>query len=106
MWSMVRKSLPVIGCSIEHQDDNYHLRTDAHSAKAGKWKAVGSVLKRARDDHRKRLLLECQDQGRSFHLLTKDESSNHWLPSGRYTSFAAYRFAVKARLNLLPVMTV
>ena len=28
-----------------HQDDNYHMWMDAHSAKAGKWKAVGSVLK-------------------------------------------------------------
>ena len=56
---MVRKSLSVLGCSIEHQDGQYHLRTDAHSAKAGKWKAVGFVLKRAREECRKRLLLEC-----------------------------------------------
>ena len=34
------------------------------------------------------------------------ESSNYWIRGGKYTSFAEYRFAIKARLNLLPTRTV
>ena len=51
-------------------------------------------------------LLECTDQGRSFHLLAQSDTSNHWITTGKCTSFAAYRFATKARLNLFPVKTV
>jgi hypothetical protein len=50
--------------------------------------------------------LEAKDQGRSFHLVHKHWSSNHWIHSGAYTTFADYRFAIRARLNLLPTKTV
>jgi hypothetical protein len=76
------------------------------STQAGKWKAVAAILKTAKEQRRLKLVLECKDQGRSFHLLHQDQSSNHWISNGRYTSFAAYRFAIKGRLNLLPVKTV
>ena len=33
-------------------------------------------------------------------------ASSHWIKYGRYTSFQEYRFAHKARLNLLPTRTV
>lgn len=33
-------------------------------------------------------------------------SSNHRITTGNYTSFGEYRFALKARLNLLPTRTV
>ena len=51
------------------------------------------------------LLLAAPNQA-SFHLLSKSPCSNNWLCSGAYISFAEYRFAVKARCNLLPVHAV
>ena len=45
------------------------------------------------------------DQGRTFAACSKDPASNHWIKSGHFISFAAYRFAIKGRLNLLPVKT-
>ena len=51
-------------------------------------------------------LLEAQDQGRTFHLVSKTPSSNHWIHAGAYTTFSDYRFAIRARLNLLPTRTV
>ena len=51
-------------------------------------------------------LLACPDQGRSFSLTSKSPASNHWVGTGHHTYFAAYRFATKARSNLLPVRTV
>ncbi len=106
MWSMVRKSLKHLSCTISHIEGEYWISFADHTAKAGKWKEVGAVLKTARDDRRLKMLLECTDQGRSFHLLAKSDASNHWITTGKYTSFAAYRFATKARLNLFPVKTV
>ena len=107
MWSMVRKSLKFFCVTIDHGDsDTYHLTSESWSAQAGKWKAVAAMLKGAKEQRHLKFLLECTDQGRSFHLIHQDQYSNHWIPGGRYTSFAAYRFAIKARLNLLPVKTV
>ena len=45
------------------------------------------------------------DQGRTFAACSKNPASNHWIKSGHFISFAAYRFAIKGRLNLLPVKT-
>ena len=45
---------------------------------------------------------ETADQGRTFHLTSLDPSSKHRTPSGVFTSLPDYRFAVRARLNLLP----
>ena len=50
--------------------------------------------------------MEASDQGRAFSLVSKDPVSSHWVVNGRYMSFSDYRFALKARLNLLPTKTV
>ncbi len=63
-------------------------------------------MMKVREQHCLKLDLQCADKGRSFHLIHQDQSSNHWIPEGKYTSFSAYRFAIKARLNFLPVKTV
>ncbi|KAL5510035.1 hypothetical protein EMCRGX_G005503 [Ephydatia muelleri] len=47
-----------------------------------------------------------KDQGRAAACVSAHEASNHWVRGGRYTSFSEYRFALKARLNLLPTRTV
>ncbi|KAL5509851.1 hypothetical protein EMCRGX_G005290 [Ephydatia muelleri] len=49
---------------------------------------------------------EAKDQGRAVTCISAHESSNHWIRGGMYTSFSEYRFALKARLNLLPTRTV
>lgn len=51
-------------------------------------------------------LLEAPDQGRAFHLAHLHQASNYWLKTGHYMSFAEYRFALKARCNLLPTKSV
>ena len=52
------------------------------------------------------LVKEATDQGRSLHLKSQDPSSNHWIPSGAFTSLADHRFAIRARLHLLPTKSV
>jgi hypothetical protein len=51
-------------------------------------------------------LVRAQDQGRVFPLVSLSPASNSWIGSGKYMSFAQYRFGIKARCNLLPVRTV
>ena len=47
-----------------------------------------------------------RDQGRAAECVAAHPASNHWIRGGKYTSFSEYRFAHKARLNLLPTRTV
>ncbi|KAL5509896.1 hypothetical protein EMCRGX_G005336 [Ephydatia muelleri] len=49
---------------------------------------------------------QANDQGRTSHCVSLHPSSNYWIHSGKYISFGEYRFAMKARLNLLPTKTV
>ena len=49
--------------------------------------------------------MAAKDQGRAFELVSLSPASNFWIGSGQYLSFAEYRFALKARCNLLPVKT-
>ena len=69
-------------------------------------KLARKLLKEARGMRHLASLLEAQDQGRTFHLVSKTPSSNHWIHAGAYTTFSDYRFAIRARLNLLPTRTV
>ena len=41
-----------------------------------------------------------------FPLISQHHSSNNWIFSGKYVSFADYRFAIRERPNLLPVAVV
>lgn len=58
--------------------------------------------------HQKQLdsLRAAVDQGKSFHSVARHQSSSAWIGNGKYMSFADYRFAIKGRLNQLPVKTV
>lgn len=51
-------------------------------------------------------LLANSDQGRTFHLVSKDHNSNMFIKNGGGMSFSCYRFAIKGRLNLLPTKVV
>eukprot|EP00731_Ephydatia_muelleri_P013824 Em0007g1134a len=50
--------------------------------------------------------IRAKDQGRAAECLAAHPSGNHWIRGGKYTSFSEYRFAHKARVNLLPTRTV
>ena len=71
-----------------------------------KRKVVSKVIRMEAQIHQLKKLIEAPDQGRAFPLISKSPASNHWIGTGHYTSFSAYRFAMKARCNLLPVRTV
>ena len=83
VWSMVRKALTFLDVTIDHDNNTYHLVFDSFSAQAGRWKAVTAVLKRAREQCRLKLVLQCQDQGRSFDLISRNQSSNNWIAGGK-----------------------
>ncbi|KRZ02712.1 hypothetical protein T4C_6134 [Trichinella pseudospiralis] len=46
--------------------------------------------------------LQCKRQGKTASCVVLDRSSSRFITTGRYTSFAALRFALPARLDLLP----
>ena len=107
LWSMVRKSLVYLNVELEHTtEDGFLLTFKESTAKTYRWPPVINLLKRAREDRRLQQVLSSSDQGRSFHAISLHPASNHWIPTGSYISFAEYKFALKARLNLLPVGTV
>ncbi len=106
LWSMVRRSLIYLNCSVLWEDDRLILRWEDFQVQAGRWKALANLLSDARASRRLRLVKSASDQGRSFHLISLDPSSNHWIPSGAFLSIADHRFATRARLNLLPTKTV
>jgi hypothetical protein len=70
------------------------------------WRPMADMLKKAKEARRLHQVLGSSDQGRSFHCISLHPSSSHWIPTGSYVSFAEYKFALRARLNLLPVGTV
>ncbi len=65
-----------------------------------------TILRRQANERQLSLLKEAKDQGRFFHLISDSPEGNSWLSNGSFISFAAYRFANKARCNLLPVRAV
>ena len=96
LWTTVRKSLKRLSCSIHFQGSDVHLEHQGDSAKADQRKAVTNLLKKARNQLWLGQLLKSKDQGRAFHQVHMSPASNHWIQSGAFTSFAEYRFAVKA----------
>ena len=106
IWSTVRKSLIYLDCSIDFIDTTVHLAFNDKTTIATNRFATRKLLKEATASKHLNNLLEAPDQGRSFHLISKDPNSNHWLADAKYLSFSDYRFALKARLNLLPTKMV
>jgi len=102
----VRKSLKRLSCTIKLQGSNVQLAREETVYDAYQRKPIASMLREAKDEVRLNQLLEAKDQGRVFNLVSKSADSNHWIARGSFISFAEYRFAVRARLNLLPTKTV
>ena len=51
-------------------------------------------------------MLQAKDHCRAFHHISKSPVSSDWIQDGKYLTFAEYRFAIRARLNILPTKTV
>ena len=106
MWSGVRKALKHLKCTVKVSGLCTHLNYEDVTVEGRHQPAVQKLLARAKSERRLHQLQSAPDQGRAFHLLANHPSSNHWIHSGAYTSFAKYRFAMRGRLNLLPTRVV
>ena len=109
LFSLVRGSFHRLGallCFLEGDEGNLRLKMGGKLIQ-GTESRQSSQLLRGRY-HQKQLdsLRAAVDQGKSFHSVAKHPSSSEWIGNGKYMSFADYRFAVKGRLNQLPVRTV
>ena len=106
LWSSARASLTYLSTSVELSGTTVSLVYDDMTIDGRSRKSLKNILREARDTKRLSALLNATDQGRSFHLISKSWYSNHWIASGAFTSFNDYRFALRARLNLLPTKVV
>lgn len=104
LWSIVRSSLVRCGAVINLATGKISCNGKSISW-AGK-KNAGRALRANLLKKHTSNLHQANDQGRSSHCVALHPSSNHWIRSGKYISFGEYRFAIKARLNLLPTKTV
>ena len=109
LFSLVRGSFYHLGaklCYVEGDETNFRLMIGDKLIQ-GTESRQSSPLLRERF-HQKQLdsLQAAVDQGKSFHSVAKHPSSSEWIGDGKYMSFADYRFAIKGRLNQLPVRTV
>ena len=109
LFSLVRGSFYRLGaklCYVEGDETNLRMMIGDKLIQ-GTESRQSSPLLRGRF-HQKQLdsLQAAVDQGKSFHSVAKHPSSSEWIGNGKYMSFADYRFAIKGRLNQLPVRTV
>ncbi|KAL5509841.1 hypothetical protein EMCRGX_G005278 [Ephydatia muelleri] len=105
LWSGVRVSLQRCQSTIDlaKKEITIEGRSYGPSKRHLNCGAMRSVLQRKHLTSWAR----AKDQGRAVQCVSAHESSNHWIRGGKYTSFAEYRFALKACLNLLlPTRTV
>ena len=65
---------------------------------------IARLLCSTRHSHYVDLWKLARDQGRTAACTTAHPASNHWVNTGKYTSFGEYRFTLKARLNVCIAM--
>lgn len=106
LWSAVRKSLAYLTCSIEMEGTNIFVVYDDRRIGVNRTWLLKKMLREAKETKHLECLLQAPDQGSAFQLVTKDPVSSHWIRDGKYLSFSNYRFALRARLNLLPTKAV
>ena len=90
-----------------------HLSSESASVTCGgvqvRWAKrhdISRVLKLETQTRHLTALQEAPDQGRASFSTCLADSSNYFTYSGAYLTFPQYRFALRARLNLLPTRTV
>ena len=106
IWSLARKSLAHASSSLEIDGADVFLSVEGEHFAPNQKQQMKKALNNACEARHLAALLEAPNQGRAFHLVSKDPVSSHWIASGAYTSFSDFRFALHARLNLLPTKTV
>ncbi len=100
LWSMVRKSLAHLNIKLDFDEEGFIVRLGDSQVRTTRWRPVADLMKHAKEERRLQQVLSCSDQGRSYHAISLHPASSN------YVSFAEYKFALQARLNLLPVKTV
>ena len=104
LWSDVRVSAN--HCGAKFQLDRSTIRCND---KTLVWEGRKNLCRLLRSNIHQaytQRLSQASDQGRAMSCVAAHTASNHWITTGNYTSFGDYRFALKARLNLLPTRTV
>ena len=106
LWTEVRRHTAKVQIEYEEQSEEWILRGGLEvTFYARNKKKVNSFIRSLQEEQHLDGLTRATDQGRDFSLISRSAASNGWI-GGKYVSFADYQFAVKARLNLLPVKTV
>ena len=107
LWSYARKSLERMGLKVYLSGRSPVLvMAEGKSFPANNRCTLHNFLCCSLANQHLSELVSTKDQGRAFELVSLSPASNFWIGSGQYLSFAEYRFALRARCNLLPVKTV
>ncbi len=107
LWSDARSSLMAVSLKLDLTSDSAMLILGNDSVITAQHPHGLNVYLRIFFPWRPSAVsIQAPGQGWTFHLASKSPASNFGPSSGQYTSFAEYRFAIKARCNLLPVNTV
>ena len=104
LWSDVRIAASHCGANFQLDRDSIHC--SSKTVGCGGRKNLCRLLRSHLHESYSLRLAQASDQGRAMACVAAHTSSNHWITTGSYTSFGEYRFALKARLNLLPTRTV
>ena len=106
LWSSVRASLQFTKSCIRLSPESTTLSYGNSEISWSKRKEANHLLKHATQSRHLTDLQEAPDQGRSSYSTSLAEASNYFTYTGAYLTFPQYRFALRARLNLLPTRTV
>lgn len=104
IWSQVRLAMHHCKATIKLQQKSICCK--GKELKWAKRHLICRVLRNAIQEGYQSDWEKSPDQGRAATCFAAHPASNHWIRAGKYTSFGEYRFALKARLNLLPTRTV
>eukprot|EP00731_Ephydatia_muelleri_P034302 Em0054g25a len=96
----INNVLPILPLTFKFLADN----CDCVEVRWAKRHDINRVLKLATQSRHLTTLQEAPDQGRASFSTCLSEPSNHFTYA--YLTFPQYRFALRARLNLLPTRTV
>eukprot|EP00731_Ephydatia_muelleri_P013873 Em0007g1183a len=88
-----------------HSPDSASILSNGSEISWRKRDRINQSLKEATLGRHLTELLQAPDQGRASFSTCLAAASNYFTYSGAYLTFAQYRFALRARLNLLPTAT-
>ncbi|KAL5510054.1 hypothetical protein EMCRGX_G005524 [Ephydatia muelleri] len=106
LWSSVRSSLRYTHSTIHLSSESASVTCGGVQVRWAKRHDISRVLKLETQTRHLTALQEAPDQGRASFSTCLADSSNYFTYSGAYLTFPQYRFALRARLNLLPTRTV